>query len=447
MAGFLVLAVATVVALRLGGLDQSRWPRAWWYVAQWSAFLLAAVAVRRVGSRHAVWLIVAGGALLQLLAVLWPPRTTDDFYRYIWDGRVQAHGIDPYRYAPIDPALAGLRDPWLFPGPGDHTVINHRSVPTIYPPVAQLFFLLVHLLPGERNLPLQLATALVAVATSLLLVLATGRMGVDRRSVVWWAWCPTVVLEAGNDAHVDTLGAFFLAAGMLALAGPALAGPALRRRRAWLAGALLGAAVGVKFLPGLVAPALARHRRRWALLGGAVVVLALTYTPHVLAVGPRVFGFLPGYLAEERFDGSDRYPLLGLLLPGAAAAVAGVVVIAVTALLVWWRGDPARPARGAVVMTGVTFCVLSPEYSWYALVLVVLVVLADRPEWLAVVAAGWPAYLVGSLHLPIVGTRAVSYGSAAAVVAVVSWWRYRRRTAGAGSTAAPLQRRMAPGSP
>ncbi|MBI3686056.1 MAG: DUF2029 domain-containing protein [Actinobacteria bacterium] len=424
-AGFAGLLVCSVVGWRLGGLDHARWPRAWVYAGQWTAFVVGALAIRRVSGSRVVSLIVLGGALLQLLAVLWPPRTTDDFYRYLWDGRVQAHGIDPYRYAPIDPALTSLRDPWLFPGPGDHTLINHRAVPTIYPPVAQLYFLLVHLVPGERRLPLQLAAALLAVATSMLLVVATRRTGVDPRAVVWWAWCPTVVLEAGNDAHVDVLGAFFCVAGLAVLAGRIGERSAGRSRAGLAAGALLGAAVGVKFLPGLLGPALARHRWRWALLGGATAVLAGSYLPHLLAVGPRVFGFLPGYLAEERFSGADRYPLLGLLLPGPVAAVAGVAVIAAVALAVWWRADPARPVAGGVVLVGVTFCVLAPEYPWYALVLVVLAALADQARWLAIAAAGWPAYLVGSLHLPIVGTRAVSYGTAALLVLAV--WLIRRR--------------------
>jgi hypothetical protein len=40
----------------------------------------------------------------------WYQETFDDLYRYVWDGRVQAAGLNPYSYAPADPELAALRD-------------------------------------------------------------------------------------------------------------------------------------------------------------------------------------------------------------------------------------------------------------------------------------------------------------------------------------------------
>ena len=65
--------------------------------------------------RQGAALVVLVGALLQAVALLAPPRTSDDDYRYIWDAKVQLAGIDPYRYAPTAPQLAPLRDPTLFP--------------------------------------------------------------------------------------------------------------------------------------------------------------------------------------------------------------------------------------------------------------------------------------------------------------------------------------------
>jgi SAM-dependent methyltransferase len=47
------------------------------------------------------------------------PRTSDDMYRYAWDGKVRAAGFSPYAYPPDAPQLAGLREPWLFPPRAD----------------------------------------------------------------------------------------------------------------------------------------------------------------------------------------------------------------------------------------------------------------------------------------------------------------------------------------
>src|SRR5215471_16784475 len=81
---------------------------------------------------HSTFLIVLSFAVLFRLSLLFaPPYLSDDIYRYIWDGRVQAAGINPYRYAPTDPALERLRDNKIY------SRINHNYAPTMYPPAAE----------------------------------------------------------------------------------------------------------------------------------------------------------------------------------------------------------------------------------------------------------------------------------------------------------------------
>ncbi|MCM3807032.1 glycosyltransferase 87 family protein [Streptomyces sp. DR7-3] len=91
------------------------------YAIAWTLFAAAAWTVRRLGARQAAVFVLVGGAAIAATGLLAPPRTSTDAYRYAWDGRVQAAGISPYDYAPEDPALASLRDRWLFPkGPACH---------------------------------------------------------------------------------------------------------------------------------------------------------------------------------------------------------------------------------------------------------------------------------------------------------------------------------------
>ena len=87
-------------------------------------------------SREApLWLVAVFGLLFRATLLPASPTLSDDIYRYVWDGRVQAAGINPYRYAPASEALAHLRDGTIYPG------VNHREIPTIYPPAAQALFL------------------------------------------------------------------------------------------------------------------------------------------------------------------------------------------------------------------------------------------------------------------------------------------------------------------
>jgi hypothetical protein len=435
-----VLAGASSAAFAAGQPNDARWTLAGRYTAMWVAFAVAILLLRRAAGRTgAVGLVIAGGIVLQAVALSAPPRSTDDYYRYAWDGTVQAAGVDPYRYAPTDPALAALRTDWLFPPDcrrvvAPCTVINHPRYRTIYPPVAQAEFLAVHLLApaGARDRPWQLAAALLALLTTLTLIRVLRRAGRDPCWAALWAWCPTVVIETGNAAHVDVLGVLLATAGLAAAASAR--GPVRRAtRRAVLGGVLLGAAVGVKLLPALVFPAVLR-RRGPVVIGTAAATLALAYLPHLLAVGPAVLGYLPGYLREEGYDGTGRFPVIRLLgVPYAAAPYLAAALLIAVAVAVARRTNPDQPWDGAVVMTGAGFLITGPSYPWYALLLVGLVALSGRWEWLPVAAAAYPPYLVGALHLPPEPTKMAAYGTAAALT--ILFGLLRTRTANPTTTA------------
>jgi Glycosyltransferase family 87 len=428
-----------------------------WYAICFAVFAAAAALVWLVPRRLALGLIVAGGIALQLVGLNWRPTTTDDWYRYIWDGTVQAHGIDPYRYAPDDPALTALRDPWIFPGPagqpgpatgqpvycgfarpGDGCVrINRPEVHTIYPPVAQAAFVGLHELSPHRHRlrAVQGAMAALAVLTTIALLVALRRAGRDPRWAVLWAWCPSVWLECANNAHIDVLGVLLLVAAFGALAG---AGPTSRRRVA-AAGGLLGAAIAVKLLPVLVAPALLA-RRGGLLIGAAVAVLSVGYLPHVIAVGSHVLGYLPGYLHEEGYGGQRRFALVRLLAGDRAAPAVAVALLATLALAVWWRRDRRAPAEGAMLMVGGTFLIVGPSEPWYGLLVVALAVLSARPEWLAVAAAAYPVYNRDFLGVGDTAMQQRCYLPAALLVVLVGLLRRRWPAAGLNARrAVPLR--------
>ena len=102
---------------------------------QGAVWAVAAVIVARGAGRPSLTLILATAALLRFGALAAPVYLSDDVYRYIWDGRVQAAGINPYRYIPTDTQLAPLRDETIFPN-----INRNNYAPTIYPPVAQMLF-------------------------------------------------------------------------------------------------------------------------------------------------------------------------------------------------------------------------------------------------------------------------------------------------------------------
>jgi len=410
-------------------------------MAAWILFAAAAWLLRGVSLRWSVALIIIGGIIIQVVAMSVPPQQSDDLYRYMWDGRVQANGIDPYSFVPSAPQLAHLRNPFLWtaaragspyphcvwPGatlPGHPatalvpgcTRINRPTVPTIYPPVAEAYFWALHYVTPAYagSTPVQAAAGACAVLVTLVLLAGLRRRGRDLRWAALWAWCPTVALEAGNSAHVDVVAVLLAAVALLVLARPRGG-----TRGALFGGALLGLAVATKMTPVLAGPAVLR-RKWWAVLAAAGSAVAAAYVPHVLAVGSKVVGFLPGYLQQEGYNSGQRFAIIGLVTTGRLAIVIAVAILGVTALAVLRFSDPGRPWRGAVVMTGVALAVTTPNYPWYAILLVMLVVLDGRPEWLAFAAGG---YLAAEPHLgrwrTIHHSQAVGYGLAALFVALV----------------------------
>ncbi|MFD3777722.1 glycosyltransferase 87 family protein [Streptomyces sp. NPDC058612] len=398
-------ALTTVLALtvRYGGYFSDPVGLFGWYAACWALFTAALLAVRRVPAHRVTWLIAAGAVAVTVTGLVGPPRTSTDSYRYAWDGRVQSAGVSPYDHTPQDPALARLRDPWLFPtgaackGPDlasiPHTGsaprctrINRPAVHTVYPPVAEAYFLAVDQLSpaGARHKPLQTGAALISLGVTGALLLILRRRGDDLRKAAYWAWCPAVPLEAVNNAHVDVLGV------LLAVAGLGLAASQALSRRA-AAGGLIGAAIATKLMPAVVLPGalsgVRRVRDAAAVLLPAAAFAVLTYLPYVLLSHGSVFGYLSGYVEEEGYDDASagsRYSILRLVLPD----------------------------------------------TWALPVLIALVALDGRWEWLGIPLAGAAVYILA----PTLGFQPslsnIAYGAAAALVLVATW--IRRRAASSG---------------
>ncbi|HBK08681.1 MAG TPA: hypothetical protein DDZ81_22980 [Acetobacteraceae bacterium] len=328
---------------------------------------------------RAVWLVLLVAVALRLPLIFAPPFLSSDLYRYVWDGRVQAAGINPYRYVPNDPALAALRDEAIFPH------INRADYAhTIYPPAAQVVFAIVGRL-GSSVTGLKLAMFGFEALTvfCLLALLKAARLPAER--VLIYAWNPLPVWAFAGNGHVDAAVCGFVALALLLR---------VRRFDGW-AGIALGAAVLTKFLPAVIAPVLWSRRGGWRLALSAVATMLGLYALYIGA-GWRVFGFLSGYGAEEGLDsGSGIWLMAGLAQLGPLPLLASKVYLGGLGLLLaglaCWFACVRRPddavaiCSAAGVMMAVLIFGISPHYPWYFAWLAVPCVLAPTPAvlWLA----------------------------------------------------------------
>ena len=325
-----------------------------------------------------------------------PPTLSTDAYRYVWDARVARAGISPYAFAPVDPALAGLRDGAIFPR------LNHPTWRTIYPPAAQRFFQVVNRLRPDSVLAMKVAMALAELAG---LAVVWGLLRAEGRppwQAAIYAWNPLVLVEVWGSGHLDGI--------LLPLVAGAL-WAALTRRYA-VAGALLGLASSLKLYPATLLVLLPVAAWPAALVGFGSALL-VCYAP-VLTEGTAVLGSLPRYLGEEYFN------------PGLVRSLVDAPAVALAAAAGWTaavtladRASP--PADRAVLLVG-GLLLLSPNlFPWYAVWLVPFLALSPSAPWLVFTGSVVAAYAF-FLHEPwrIPGwARAVVF---APPVAGVAWW-------------------------
>jgi alpha-1,6-mannosyltransferase len=326
-------------------------------------FAAVALVLRRSASPAAVWWVLVVAIAMRLPVLFAPPFLSSDVNRYIWDGMVQAAGINPYRYVPADPALASLRDDAIYPN-----VSRRDYALTIYAPTAQVIFAAVaRISPTVAAMKTaMLALELVAMA-AILRLLDLARL--PRVRLLIYAWNPLAVWAFAGNGHVDVAAIAFVALALLARG----------LRRDSLAGAALGAAILIKFLPAVIAPALWR-RWDWRMPAACAAVIVTLYACYI-GVGWRVLGFLHGYAGEEGIEqGSGIWLLAGLAklttLPAEAPwlyfvlIAAGLMALAATIAL---RGraptdpgeDLVRVAGNAAILAACVIVAISPHYPWY----------------------------------------------------------------------------------
>lgn len=260
------------------------------------------------------WLIGCIAVRAVLLAT--PPG--DDAYRYVWEGRVQLAGFNPFLHPPDDPSLAELRD-------ADWAKINHRDYPAIYGPVAQAEFLVAAAIH-----PSVYTIKTLHVVWDLLIVVVLAaclRRGPDplvggRRphGAVLYGLCPLVLTAFGIEGHLDSL----------MLLAVAIAVWAVLSKRLHLAGVMLGLAIATKIIPIVLLPwFLIRHRRAAVI---AVVVAAICYFPY-LSAGMGVFASLHRFgTADEFFSMLSAFSVTSFESDAVRWAVLGLLGVILLAL-------------------------------------------------------------------------------------------------------------------
>jgi len=309
--------------------------------------------------------------LFRVLLFFSNPIQEDDFYRYLWDGKVVASGLNPYSIAPSAVLHRQERSSaYVQILESDQAFslilsrVNHPDVSTIYPPLAQGVFALAALVAPGGLWGLRLIFLTFDLGACLLIGGLLRRLGLDPAWVLVYAWSPLVIKETINSAHYDVVPTFFLVLG----AGLLLHGRWLYAHVS-LAFAVLGKIYPLLLLPLFAWRTAAAYGWKRA-LGGVGVVVALIgagYSPfldagHSLWQGVATF-------AEQWQTNSLLFPLLRMFVGDrwiANMVVVGVLVA--LSLALFYRKnlqDDRSFLYGIFILLGALFLLSPVGDPWY----------------------------------------------------------------------------------
>ncbi len=296
-------------------------------------------------------------------ALLLATAPSDDAYRYVWEGRIQLAGFNPYSHSPDDPVLSGLRD-------DDWAKINHPDYPAIYGPVAQLEFLVAAAVHPSRW-TVKVLHVVWDVLTIAVVGVCLHRTGRNPHRAILYGLCPLVLTAFGIEGHLDSL--------MLLMT--VLAVWAVIAGRTNLAGVMLGLAMATKIIPVVLLPwLLIRHRRAVAI---AVAVAAICYLPY-LGAGVNVFSNLRRFAVDYEF-----FSMLGAFSvtsydSDVVRRCVAVVLAVVLVTLAWRRNEFTAYAAAA---TGALLMLMPVVHYWYVSWVLVLIPFRAGVRWIVMALA------------------------------------------------------------
>jgi hypothetical protein len=371
--------------------------------------LLARVWHEARAPRRLLYWAFALAVAFRVPSAIAPVGADSDMVRYLWDGRVQLLGYNPYTVLPADPALAHTHTPETARMPSAHDR-------TPYPPGALLFFRLIVSLSDSTY-----AMKLALVACDLLTMIVLWQWLVVTNRSEWltlaYAWNPLVVLEVAHSGHIDALGALWIVTAAFWLT----------RRRTLFASVAFVLAVATKLVPIVLAPLfLGRIRVRDALIGMAC--LAALYMPFIAGRDvPHIpLGALSNVVDRVRFNGPVFAAIAALSQPRIAAACA-VTIGLVAAAWARWRLSETNPAAWAWPM-GLAIACAPVIYPWYLVYVTPFLFTVATLPLTAWTLSALPVYIVwdlsrhGGRWMTPAWVMTIEFGVVAgAAIAVAAW--------------------------
>ena len=203
------------------------------YFSIFSLYTLACLSVFKSNwTQKTFWVLIAFGLLFRFAVLPSQQIQEDDVYRYLWDGKVFAHGINPFKFAPEEInqyQSIKVQNPAYFRshyGKTDQNElavlnglkwesdvalrymerINHPDVPTIYPPLAQYVFRFSQQINPDSLFTLRIMFLAFDLMGMVFIILALRALNLNQNFSLVYFWSPLMIKETYNSTHLDIIG-------------------------------------------------------------------------------------------------------------------------------------------------------------------------------------------------------------------------------------------------
>lgn len=308
---------------------------------------------------------------IKSLFIFQAPVGSDDYYRYLWDGKISVNGINPFKYAPEDENLKQFSSEEL------PKKVSYPTMKSIYFPVAQWIFAVGYLVSGENIMGIKIILLLSEVLILICLYLLLQKRKIDIKNILIYSALPLTAFQFFTDAHIDLAGAALLLASVTLY----------YYNKKIFAYILLGLSISVKPVGFLLIPIYfldAKGVREKSLaLFAPVIVFVTTFLPYILSGTP--LDTLLNFSAKWTFNGAI-YNTLKLVIENnmIVRILCGVLFVLVYALITFSKKELLKK----VFLSILFLIIFSPvTHQWYLIWFIIFLPLVKSFSGIYIAAA------------------------------------------------------------
>ena len=157
------------------------------------------------------FIIIFFSIIFRIIMILLKPTLSHDMMRFLWDGRLILHGINPYLYTPESSELNALKDVAYF------IDYEFKHTLTVYPPIAQFIFGIAYFFTDGNPFGIKLLTTIFDLMNIFVLTLLMKTINPKNllSGIMIYAWSPLLIIESTGNGHIEPIPIFFILLSLL----------------------------------------------------------------------------------------------------------------------------------------------------------------------------------------------------------------------------------------